>query len=123
MERRRDVLFRQVVEQVEPSLTESGFRLLDRGWLGEYRWVEFSRLRWGPAERAREEHLVVYHLAEHRHVGVRLQSRNPAERTDARQVMMNQWSYEPSATEDGAPEAVLGAQVRGWVADALAKAS
>jgi hypothetical protein len=50
MERRRDRLFRQVVDQVEAGLSDSGFRLLDRGWLGEYRWVEFARLHWDQAQ-------------------------------------------------------------------------
>lgn len=49
MERRHDRLFRQIVDQVEAGLTDSGFRLFDRGWR-EYRWVEFARPRWDPAE-------------------------------------------------------------------------
>jgi hypothetical protein len=123
MERRQDSLFRQVVAQVEAGLTDSGFRLFDRGWLGEYRWVEFARLRWDAAERPREEHLVLYHLADHRHIGARIHSRNFAERARSGDVIMNLWDYEPSTMEGHEGQSSLGADVRGWVADALAPAS
>jgi hypothetical protein len=123
MERRHDLLFRHLVDEVAAGLIDSGFRVLDRGWLGEYRWVEFTRLRWDPAERPREEHLVLYHLADHRHIGARLHSRNPAARTRSGDVITNLWDYEPSAAESSAAKATLGVQVRGWVADALATAS
>jgi hypothetical protein len=123
MERRNDQIFRQVVDQVEAGLTDSGFRLFDRGWLGEYRWVEFTRLRWDPAERAREEHLVLYHLADHRHIGARLHSRNPAERARSGDVTMNLWDYEPSTADASTQKATLCAEVRGWVADAVDLAS
>jgi hypothetical protein len=123
MERRHDRLFRQVVDQVEASLIDSGFHLFDRGWLGEYRWVEFTRLRWDPAERPREEHLVLYHLADHRHIGARLQTRDPAERTRSSNVIMNLWDYESFAPDGSSQKAALGAAVRGWIADALDRAS
>jgi hypothetical protein len=123
MERRQDLLFRDVVEQVEADLIASGFRLFDRGWLGEYRWVEFTRLRWDADERPREEHLVLYHLADHRHIGARLQSRNPVERARSGDVIMNLWDYEPSAADGSAEKHTLCAEVGGWVADALAPAS
>jgi hypothetical protein len=121
MDRRSDLLFRRVIDQVAAGLTDCGFRLLDRGWLGEYRWVEYTRLRWDQPERAREEHLVVYHLADHRHVGARLHTRNPIERSWPGDVAMNQWGYEPGAAMGTGADAALGAQVRGWVTSALAR--
>src|SRR5690349_2549524 len=123
MERRHDQIFRQVVDQVEAGLTDSGFRLFDRGWLGEYRWVEFTRLRWDADERPREEHLVLYHLADHRHIGARLHSRNPVERARSGDVIMSLWDYEPAAADGSGGKSTLCAEVRGWVADALAPAS
>ncbi|HLH26812.1 MAG TPA: hypothetical protein VK066_30165 [Chloroflexota bacterium] len=123
MERRQDLLFRQVVAHVEASLVNSGFRLFDRGGLGEYRWVEFTRLRWGPAAQPREEHLVLYHLADHRHIGARLHWRNPVARTRTGNVLMNLWNYDPGAPGGNGSKLTLCAEVHGWIADALDPAS
>lgn len=119
MERRNDLLFRHVVDHVEAGLMDSGFRVYDRGWLGEYRWVEFARLRWDPAETAREEHLVIYHLADHQHIGARLHSRNPAQQQRTGDVTMSLWNYEPTDVKRNGAKDQLCADVRGWVAAAV----
>ncbi len=121
MERRHDLLFRQVVDQVGAGLAASGFRVFDRGWLGEYRWIEFARQRWNGGGCPREEHLVLYHLADHCHIGARLQSCNPIERTRPGEVIMNLWDYELAAAETPMAKAALCRRVRGWVDDTLAR--
>jgi hypothetical protein len=77
VDRRSDPLFRGLVDSVLPGLTYREFALEDRGTFGEFRWVEFARRRSDPGvDVLCEQNLVLYHLAEHQHVGARLSQRN-----------------------------------------------
>jgi hypothetical protein len=119
MERRQDTLFREVVDQVQPSLVSRDFALYDRGSLGEYRWVEFARMHRGsqpplPGQRS----VVLYHLADHQHVGARLQERGLSGSLSSRRLAGQLWEYQPGtrATVDGRE---LRHVLRDWVVGAV----
>jgi hypothetical protein len=104
MERRRDALFRHVVQRVQPDLGASGFTLYDRGTIGDYRWVEFVRPHRGTRPSLPgDQSLVLYHFADHQHVGARLQLRGPPGSISSSRLAEQLWEYLPGTmvTIDG----------------------
>ncbi|HEY7067030.1 MAG TPA: hypothetical protein VII06_36535 [Chloroflexota bacterium] len=119
MDRRCDPLFRGLVDSVLPGLTGRDFALVERGTFGEFRWVEFTRrqsdLR---AAQLHEQNLVLYHLADHQHVGARFSQRNLVGTTPTQRLAAQVWPHAPEApvTPDGRS---LGLLMHDWVTTAV----
>jgi hypothetical protein len=118
-ERRRDLLLRNVVDEVQVSVAPHGFTLWDRGTMGEYRWVEFTR-RYHALEPPfiGQQSLIVYHLADHQHIGARLELRSLASSVAPRRLASQLWRYEPGQTTTPEGED-LSAAMRNWVMQTL----
>jgi hypothetical protein len=104
VDRRNDSLFRGLVDCVLPGLAHREFTLEDRGTFGELRWVEFARRRSDPrVAQLSEQNLVLYHLAEHQHVGARLTQRNVIGSAPTQPLAAEVWPYAVDAplTPDG----------------------
>jgi hypothetical protein len=119
VDRRCDALFRDLIEQVLPGLTYRDFALDDRGTFREFRWVEFARRR-SDQQLARlyEQNLVLYHLAEHQHVGARLSQRGLLGSAPTERLAAQVWPYVADArlTPAGHP---LSALLHDWVTTAV----
>ena len=119
MDRRCDRLFRGLVDSVLPGLRGRSFALEDRGTFGEFRWVEFARRRSDPRRSLlHEQNLVLYHLADHQHVGARLSQRNLVGTAPTQRLAAQVWPHAPEApiTPDGRQ---LDTLMREWVATAV----
>lgn len=119
MERRCDPLFRGLVDGVVPGLACRDFALEYRGTFGEFRWVEFARRRPDPGvAQLCEQSRVLYHLAEHRHVGARLSERTLLGTAPTRRLAAQVWPHAADAplTPDGHNLSTL---MDDWVAQAV----
>jgi hypothetical protein len=123
VDRRNDPLFRGLVDSVIPGLAYRDFTLEDRGTFGEFRWVEFARRRSdaGVAQLC-EQNLVLYHLAEHRHVGARLSQRNLLGSAPTKRLASQVWPHTADAarTPDGQH---LPTVMDDWVREAVDSAA
>jgi hypothetical protein len=123
VERRSDPLFRGLVDRVLPGLASRDFSLEDRGTFGEFRWVEFARRRSDPGvAQLCEQNVVLYHLAEHQHVGARLSQRNLLGSAPTQRLAAQVWPHAPNAplTPDGHN---LSALMDAWVTQAVDSAA
>lgn len=123
MDRRCDPLFRGLVDSVLPGLAGREFALEDRGTFGEFRWVEFTRRQSNlRASRLHEQNLVLYHLADHQHVGARLSQRDLVGAAPTQRIAAQVWPHAPEAplTPDGHS---LGTLMRDWVTTAVDRAA
>jgi hypothetical protein len=119
VERRADPLFRDLVDRVLPGLTYRDFTLEDRGTFGEFRWVEFARRRTDPrVAQLSEQNLVLYHLAEHQHVGARFSQRNLIGSAPTQRLAAHVWPC-PTGTSPAPETRPLSALMDDWVASAI----
>ena len=119
MERRSDPLFRGLVDGVLPGLAYRNFAIEDRGTFGEFRWVEFARRRSDPGiAQLCEQSVVLYHLAEHHHVGARLSERTLLGSAPTKRLAAQVWPHAADAplTPEGHSLSTL---MDDWVAQAV----
>lgn len=115
MERRYDMLFRSLVDQVAELLGERDFSLDRRGTFGYCHWVEFARVIHPPRGLPpREQTLALYHLIHRLRVEARLQGREAGNDPSSVLLAAQLWEYQSGTltTVDGRE---LSEALRDWV--------
>jgi len=96
VERRYDMLFRSLVDQIAQILRERDFSLDRRGTFGYCHWVEFARVLHAPRGLPpREQNLALYHLIHRLRVEARLQGREAGNEPSSLLLAMRLWEYQP----------------------------
>jgi hypothetical protein len=114
VERRRDLLFRQIVLHLQKRWHEQALHIEARGSLGPYSWVEFG-LPAASSPLSAERRLVLYHFPPQRRLAACLYWRTS--KTTARR--MRAWVY-PIEARAGLGPYSLGQTLHHWVDSALA---
>ncbi len=115
MERRQDMLFREVVAQVSQTESAAGLNIAARRSTGDTQRVVFRGS--GPLRWAADQELTLFHVADDQYVGARLRQtgHRPYRRT---QVTTHLWSYRPDAPRY-TPRDALPQTVATWVQTAM----
>jgi hypothetical protein len=117
VERRRDLLFRQVVLHLLTRLREHQLGIQARGSLGPYSWVEFQLRPPADQPSVAERRLVLYHFPTQRRLAACLYWRGRG--TTTRRT--RSWIY-PAEARAGLGPYTLGRAIQRWVDSALALA-
>ncbi|HEY7060996.1 MAG TPA: hypothetical protein VII06_05925 [Chloroflexota bacterium] len=125
MERRRDLVLRTLVDEVQPVLAAQAFRLADRGIEGDCRWVEFAR---EPAAGAAggeapappdRPSLAFLHVADLGRIGARSRWPGPLGSPLPGRLAAQFWPCPPDGLAATPRREALVIAVRAWVAAAL----
>jgi hypothetical protein len=115
VERRYDMPFRSLVDQVAQTLRERDFNLDRRGTFGYCHWVEFARVIHPPhGLPPYEQNLALYHLIQRLRVEARLLGRETGNNPSSLLLAVHLWEYQPGTllTIDGRE---LADALRDWV--------
>jgi class 3 adenylate cyclase len=128
MERRRDRVLRDLIDEVQPVLAAQAFRLAERGVQGDCRWVEFARPTPTGAECAVRDDspaapaapsVAFLHVADLQRIGARCRWPHPLGSPLPSRLAAQFWPCQPDdLTAPLRRDALVGA-MRAWVATVL----
>lgn len=114
MDRRRDGVLRDLIDEVQPLLAARAFRLADRGVEGDCRWVEFARL---PGDG---QSVAFLHVADIQRIGARSHWPNALGSPLPSRLAAQFWPCQPDDLAASPRRDALVGAMRAWLAAVLA---